>query len=429
MARIFKDSSVLNQFGSPSINSNTFANRPAAGQVGRLFVDTTNNIIQRDTGSGWVTVSGSGSTPNLQAVTGVGNTSSNGIFLGLTGNLANGLIFEVSGYTRMEQTVGSATNLGASNIKQFTFQTSGTTVATGNPSPNLNQLFVDIQVAQTVGGAGNLQIGAGLFENVLSGTDNLNLSITQTVGISALSPIISYQRYINTGDSNITHTAGIVINGLQNTGSGVLQVTNNYQLLINSSQQFASTSVVSNRWGIYQAGANDNNYLASALSIGVTVLNGQKLNVEGSGRFVTDLYIDNTAAGEQTLLTFGYSYGLRLKIGYVTSGSPVLQNNVQYGQIIFDDFGNFNIASRSNYPSGLIFYTTLTTSSGYAEAARFENTGSLLLGTTTNTNAVKLKVNGNVEITTTTVGGAHTPTTQHLPIYVNGFLYYLQLLN
>jgi len=429
MSRIFRDSSVLNQFGSPSINSNTFANRPAAGQVGRLFVDTTNNIIQRDTGSSWVTVSGSGSTPNLQAVTGVGNTSSNGIFLGLSGSLAAGLIFEVSGYTRMEQTVGSATNLGASNIRQFTFQTSGTTVATGNPSPNLNQLFVDIQVAQSVGGAGNLQIGAGLFENVMSGTDNLNLTITQTVGISALSPIISYQRYINNGDSNITHTAGIVINGLQNTGSGVLQVTNNYQLLINSSQQFASTSVVANRWGIYQAGANDNNYLASALSIGVTVLNGQKLNVEGSGRFVTDLYIDNTQAGGQTLLTFGYSYGLRLKIGYVTSGSPVLQNNVQYGQIIFDDFGNFNIASRSNYPSGLIFYTTLTTSSGYAEAARFENTGSLLLGTTTNTNAVKLKVNGNVEITTTTVGGAHTPTTQHLPIYVNGTLYYLQLLN
>jgi hypothetical protein len=387
MSRIFRDSSVLNQFGSPSINSNTFANRPAAGQVGRLFVDTTNNIIQRDTGSGWVTVSGSGATPNLQAVTGVGNTSSNGIFLGLSGSLASGLIFEVSGYTRMEQTVGSATNLGASNIRQFTFQTSGTTVATGNPSPSLNQLFVDIQVAQSVGGAGNLQIGAGLFENVLSGIDNLNLTITQTVGISALSPIISYQRYINTGDSNITHTAGIVINGLQNTGSGVLQVTNNYQLLINSSQQFASTSVVSDRWGIYQAGTIDYNYFAASVTIGETVADfgGFKLNVAGNARVSNSIVCTNLAA------------------------TTVATNEI-----------------KAQFPNPVL---ELNTTGGSKSITLFDSSGDIFIGTSPTETTRKLTVRGNIEILTSTATGVHTPTTQHLPIYVNGTLYYLQLLN
>jgi hypothetical protein len=369
MARIFKDSSVLNQFGSPSLNSNTLANRPAFGQVGRLFVDTTNNVIYRDTGSSWVLIGGAGSTPNLQAVTGVGNTSSNGIFLGASGSLTNGLIFEVSGYSRMEQTVASASNLGASNIKQFTFQTSGTTVATGNPSPDLNQLFVDIQVAQTVGGAGNLQIGAGLFENVLSGIDNLSLTITQTNGLSALSTIISYQRYINTGDSNISHTAGIVINGLQNTGSGVLTVANNYQLLINSSQQFASTSIVTNRWGIYQAGVNDTNFFRGIIQQGDT--SGAWISLEGNsiyGRF---------GAGYNDLFVTSFA------LTFLTNGN----------------------------------YTKIFT------------TGNLVLGSSTVDTGRKLQVNGNIEVITTTATGVHTPTAQHLPIYVNGTLYYLQLLN
>jgi hypothetical protein len=375
MARIFRDSSVLNQFGSPSLNSNTLANRPAFGQVGRLFVDTTNNVIYRDTGTSWVLIGGSGSTPNLQAVTGVGNTSSNGIFLGASGSLTSGLIFEVSGYTRMQQTVGSEVVLGASNIKQFSFVADGnaSTILTGNPSPDLNQFFLDIQYETAVGGAGNLQIGAGLFENVLKGTDNLLFTINQTVGISAIAPIISYQRYVDSGDSTISHTAGLVINGLQRTGIGILSVTNNYQLLINSSQQFASTSNVTNRWGIYQAGANDNNYFA---------------------------------------------------------GQSLFNRRVDFGDIIVVANTVYSSGNITNFIAGntsdLIFY-----SNGFTNVIGtfFSNsTGNLRIGTGPDSGR-KLQVNGNVEVITTTATGVHTPTAQHLPIYVNGTLYYLQLLN
>jgi hypothetical protein len=53
-----------------------------------------------------------------------------------------------------------------------------------------------------------------------------------------------------------------------------------------------------------------------------------------------------------------------------------------------------------------------------------------------NSNQIFLNCPGSFKITTTqieinraTVGGAHPPSTQHLPVVVNGVTYYLQLLN
>jgi hypothetical protein len=59
---MFVDFNILNQLGSPSINSNTFANRPAAGQRGRLFVSTDTFEIYRDNGTGWDLIGGPGSS-------------------------------------------------------------------------------------------------------------------------------------------------------------------------------------------------------------------------------------------------------------------------------------------------------------------------------------------------------------------------------
>lgn len=65
---MFVDFNILNQLGSPSINSNTFVNRPSPGQVGRLFVSTDTFEIYRDTGTGWDLIGG----PGTSTVTGSG---------------------------------------------------------------------------------------------------------------------------------------------------------------------------------------------------------------------------------------------------------------------------------------------------------------------------------------------------------------------
>ena len=68
---MFVNFNILNQLGSPAINSNTFANRPAAGQTGRLFVSTDTFEIYRDNGTTWDLIGGPGSS----TITGTGTAN------------------------------------------------------------------------------------------------------------------------------------------------------------------------------------------------------------------------------------------------------------------------------------------------------------------------------------------------------------------
>jgi len=51
---------VTNQKGSPALYSDVFANRPAAGFIGRLFISTDTLEIYRDNGTTWDLISGGG---------------------------------------------------------------------------------------------------------------------------------------------------------------------------------------------------------------------------------------------------------------------------------------------------------------------------------------------------------------------------------
>lgn len=53
---------IINQRGTPAFNSNTIANRPAAGYVGRIFISTDTFVIQRDNGTTWDNIGGGGIT-------------------------------------------------------------------------------------------------------------------------------------------------------------------------------------------------------------------------------------------------------------------------------------------------------------------------------------------------------------------------------
>jgi len=68
---MFVNFNILNQLGSPAINSNTFANRPAAGQTGRLFVSTDTFEIYRDNGTTWDLIGG----PGTSTITGTGTAT------------------------------------------------------------------------------------------------------------------------------------------------------------------------------------------------------------------------------------------------------------------------------------------------------------------------------------------------------------------
>ena len=109
--------SVLNQKNAPAIYEDIFANRPAAGFNGRIFISTDTSQIFIDNGSSWVLIAntGIGSTGNLQVVTTNGNTTSAGISI-----TAGGLATNTAQITALNQTGGVLFTDGSGNLQQDT---------------------------------------------------------------------------------------------------------------------------------------------------------------------------------------------------------------------------------------------------------------------------------------------------------------------
>lgn len=106
---------LLNAGGVPQILADTTANLPAAGIAGRLFVDTTTNLLYRDTGSAWVTVGSAAYTGTTDQITVTGTVialAANPIVPGTggmrvpTGTTAERPVASVAGDTRFNTTTG-----------------------------------------------------------------------------------------------------------------------------------------------------------------------------------------------------------------------------------------------------------------------------------------------------------------------------------
>ena len=439
MAKIFRDSGVLNQFGSPSLNSNTIANRPAAGQTGRLFVSTDTLVLYRDNGSSWEVVSATGSTQNLEQTTTNGNTTTKGIFAGASGALTSGFLLEVLGRTKLTGTnnnivyiglpsitpnnatldifgyssfrlsTDSAANIGSIVRNDFSL-TLSTNITTGDPSASINQLTLTCNNIASIGNAtgGLIYAGAGLNKNTITdnGTADSTITLTQNSGIFALSPLQSISEYTGLGGTNITHYAGLVINGVKATAGSALRIVNNYQLLINSSEQFSGSTTVTNRWGIYQLGANDVNYFAGKVLINTTTASSYQLDVNGSVRIFG-----------------GGSYPLIMEGG--------TNATMQFSQLGFPMITHLGVQTTATIPYGRVgtlnnYDFSLTVNNTQIVTATTQ--GNFLIGTLSDTTR-KLVVAGQQEWITTVGTGVHTTSGNHLPIWVNGVQYWLALLN
>lgn len=146
------DLSILNQRQTPAFYADVFANRPAAGFVGRIFVSTNTFAFYRDNGTGWDLIGGPGSG----TITGSGSFGSIALWngtdtitydVGLTWDgTANSLTaskFIVTGGTSSQFLKGDGSldsntyNTGSGAVGQVTFW-NGTNAITGG-----NDLFWD----------------------------------------------------------------------------------------------------------------------------------------------------------------------------------------------------------------------------------------------------------------------------------------------
>jgi hypothetical protein len=244
MGGILINAGVINYGGTPSIGANTSANRPAAGVKGRLFVDTTNSLLQYDTGSAWTTIGSGGGGITGTGAAGQGTfwtaatsvSGDNAFFwdntnkrLGL-GTTTPGVRLDVHGTGVIQQINGTTTNNGYTD-----YQNAGSTQwRIGNTYNAAQQRFSIFNAAGTtetftILQGGNVGINNAtpgrrldIIDNknaasqiLLTNTDTGNAAASQILALATGNRIISIQQY----GSGVTGTVG----GISATSLSVLE--------------------------------------------------------------------------------------------------------------------------------------------------------------------------------------------------------------
>lgn len=137
------------------------------------------------------------------------------------------------------------------------------------------------------GGASSLQID-------FTGAGTLTAS---QAGLRAFAGHQIFNTFGGSASGTITHFAGMQILGLYNRNTGVITptITNAYGLIINNLNDYSHTFTLTNRWGLYQTGSLDNNYLAGKLLIGTTTVTARQVHISGNIELTTT--VSPTAGG------------------------------------------------------------------------------------------------------------------------------------
>jgi hypothetical protein len=263
-------------------NSDTFANRPAFGIVGRIFISIDTSEIFRDTGTSWVLIAdGGGTSTNIYNSDGT-----------LTGNrtISSGgfqLVFN-------PQTTFFSSLIPSTSASSFAVLGSNTlTFAAGFNSSNIGNVY-------SANGAINAQIFSGnatfAQANLASAMVNVNkidfssgghsITMTQSTapGIRAITGVQNQIQFTGSHNGTISHSAiSQNLGFFRESGSTrTLTITNAYSLLLNPLDDYGSGFIFTNRWGIYQAGTTDKNYFAAHCLLGSNTDNGNRLQVNGN---------------------------------------------------------------------------------------------------------------------------------------------------
>jgi hypothetical protein len=279
---------ILNQKGAPAVYEDTAANRPAAGQSGRLFIATDTKILQRDNGTSYDTI---GDNSLLGARNGL---TLNGNYVELGGTL----IKHTSIAGNYNIALGSA---AVANIKFLCTETSNT-ILDGTASIVGSKLLTpqaDVSTQNFYITSGNLLLdltnakitGANsLNATALNGYVNINGNNGQST--RAIRSIMATGVFNNV---NLSEFRSIDIKAYNFSGSNT--ISNAYGLYIDT----IKAGAITNAYGIYQSGVNDKNYFAGAVDIGSALtgtsatFSGQLNSVDGGSGILRTEMVSNTA--------------------------------------------------------------------------------------------------------------------------------------
>jgi hypothetical protein len=219
---MYVDFNILNQLGSPSINSNTFANRPAAGQTGRLFVSTDTFEIYRDNGTTWDEIGG----PAAGTITGTGTATQVAYFTSaqVIGSSAN-LFFDATNNRLGVGTSAPAFTIEANgDILAEAIYLDGATAGNGalywtsDRVTLANYNASGIVHIETAGGAAAATFGADLTATITSGIGTRGFT-----GSTSYAALLNGSVGINTatpGAALDVHSTGTIAQFNTTSGSG-----------------------------------------------------------------------------------------------------------------------------------------------------------------------------------------------------------------
>jgi hypothetical protein len=357
---------ILNQKGTPAFFSDTYANRPAFGFAGRVFISTDTGQIFEDTGSAWTLIADAGvGGGTLASVTANGNTTASGIVI-TAGNLgintsSPGAPLDIHGTGTNAQFNGTGTNNA-----YLLFQNAGTGKwrigNTYNAGANSFNIFNN-----------------GLATNAVSISSTTNETIfSGSVGIgSGTNPVFLLD--VN-GNTRVTGQLSAYASGSGN-GLYVQGISNQYAARI------LGDATASNSYGLnIQAGTNSTD---SPFTITNYAASSTFLKVNGTGNV---LIASTTSAGSV----------LKLQVGDGTADTRSYFNpSSQYA---------FAVANSSSNAYYLGVLTSGSTSSfALHNAAAGVNplivayNGNVLINSTTDS-GYKLQVNGEISAKGTVCG-------------------------
>lgn len=350
---------VTNQKGSPAIYSDTLANRPAAGFIGRLFVSTDTLEIYRDNGTTWDLISG-GSGPAVNIYNSDGSLTA-----ARTMTMANhNLTFE--GGANPARLIISANN----NVARiFSFRTAG--------SQRWAFRVDDNETGSNAGGnwylrayddAGTFTISPLSVERA-SGEKSMLAVETLSVGSANLTGLFNV--------AGATYQAGLTMTGGNPHGAS----HNNFTLANVGNITFANS--------IY-LGAQSNVLRLQANNSGTITLNAASPGIRTAAATLNQVQY-NTSTG--AALTYTHASVMQTLGFYrlVAAGSLTITN--AYGLII-NNLNEYGYAATGAGALALTnrwgIYQDSTTDVNYLG-------GTTLIGTTTNPGE-KLYVNGSIRI-------------------------------
>ena len=268
---------IINQKGTPAFYSDIFANRPAFGYAGRVFISTDTGAIYEDTGTSWTLIAdaGAGTTGTLQQVTTNGNTTTLGVTI-------QGIDINDGAGTGTENTA-----IGKSSLVNNTTGINNTALGSyslGFNTTGANNVAVGVNALQNNTTANsNTAIGTNALQNNTTGTQN------NALGTSALQ-----NNTTGTANTAVSNSAlGSNTTGINNTAIGVSALQNNTTASFNTaigvtSLQLNTTGGSNTALGYQSLNANTTG--ANNTALGLSALSG---NTTAS---------NNTAIGHSSLL-------------------------------------------------------------------------------------------------------------------------------